>query len=92
MPEVTVYSTRSCPYCRQAEKFLHARGVAFTTIDVTGDDEMRVRLVELSGGLRTVPQIFIGGKPIGGYTDMVALDRKGALDALLKDGSGQKSP
>ena len=83
MPEVTVYSTTSCPYCRQAEQFLKAKGVAFTTIDVTGDDEMRLKLVELSGGLRTVPQIFIGGKPIGGYTDMIALEKRGALAALL---------
>lgn len=83
MKEVTVYSTSSCPYCRKAEQFLTARGVQFKKIDVTDDDEMRVKLVELSGGLRTVPQIFIGGKPIGGYTDLIALQQKGELDALL---------
>lgn len=84
MKPVTVYSTTSCPYCRQAERFLTARGVPFNTIDVTDDDEMRRTLVTLSGGMRTVPQIFIGDLSIGGYTDMVALDQKGELDALLK--------
>jgi glutaredoxin 3 len=88
MNEVTVYSTQSCPYCRQAEQFLKGRGVTFKTIDVTGDDEMRLKLVELSGGLRTVPQIFIGGKPIGGYTDLVALDKRGALTPLLNGTPG----
>ena len=71
--EVTVYSTKTCPYCRQAERFLTARGVAFRIIDVTDDDAMRDRLVEMSEGRRTVPQIFIDGKAIGGYTDLVAL-------------------
>lgn len=88
MNEVTIYSTQSCPYCRQAERFLTGRGVAFKTIDVTDDDEMRLKLVELSGGLRTVPQIFIGGKSIGGYTDMVALDKRGALTPLLNGVAG----
>ncbi len=82
MKPVTVYSTNYCPYCRQAERFLTDRGVKFENIDVTTDDELRAKLVELSGQ-RTVPQIFIDGKPIGGYSDMMALQRKGQLDALL---------
>ena len=85
MKDVTLYSTNSCPYCRQAEQFLTAKGVAFKNIDVTGDDDMRMKLVQLSGGLRTVPQIFIGGKSIGGYTDLIALEKKGELAALLND-------
>ena len=85
MKAVTVYSTTSCAYCRQAEQFLTARGVPFNKIDVTHDDAMRTKLVELSGGMRTVPQIFIGDKSIGGYTDMIALHKKGELEALLKE-------
>lgn len=85
MKEVTVYSTTHCSYCRMAAQFLTTRGVPFKNIDVTGDDAMRAKLVELSGGLRTVPQIFIGGRPVGGYTDLVALERKGELEALLRD-------
>jgi glutaredoxin 3 len=86
MKEVVIYSTDYCPYCRQAERFLTGKGVPFTTIDVTNDQAMRDTLVELSGGRRTVPQIFIGGAPIGGYSDMMALHTKGELDALLTAG------
>jgi glutaredoxin 3 len=84
MATVTVYTTNSCPYCRQAEAFLTHKGVAFENIDVSDDGDMRLKLVELSGGRKTVPQIFIGAEPIGGYTDMVALDRAGKLEPLLK--------
>ena len=84
MKDVTVYTTNSCPYCRQAERFLEEHQVAFQNIDVTGNDELRTRLVELSEGRRTVPQIFIGGTPIGGYTDMIALHQKGALMPMLQ--------
>jgi glutaredoxin 3 len=84
MATVTVYTTNSCPYCRQAEAFLTNKGVAFQNIDVSDDGETRLKLVELSGGRKTVPQIFIGAEPIGGYTDMIALDRAGKLEPLLK--------
>ena len=90
MKEVTVYSTTHCSYCRMAAQFLTARGVPFKNIDVTGDDAMRTKLVELSGGMRTVPQIFIGGKSVGGYTDLVALERRGELDGMLSDESPVK--
>lgn len=83
MKDVVIYSTDSCPYCRQAERFLTDKGVAFKTVDVTNDDAMRVKLVELSGGRRTVPQIFIAGEAIGGYSDMIALHQKGELDPKL---------
>ena len=83
MKDVTIYTTDTCPYCRQAEQFLTSKGVPFTNIDVTGNDELRAKLVELSGGRKTVPQIFIGGQPIGGYSDMMALHQKGALEPLL---------
>ncbi len=84
MKDVTLYSTQTCPYCRQAEKFLTDKGVAFKNIDVTDDEAMREKLIELSGGRRTVPQIFIGGEAIGGYSDMIALHQKGELDGKLR--------
>ena len=80
MKDVLIYTTDYCPYCRQAERFLTSRGVAFQSIDVTGDQATRDKLVELTGGLTTVPQIFIGGVPVGGYSDLVALHRRGGLD------------
>jgi glutaredoxin 3 len=82
MKDVTVYTTTWCPYCRQAEKFLESKGVAFKQVDVTEDDAMREKLVELTGQ-RTVPQIFVGEKSIGGYSDMMALHTRGQFEPLL---------
>jgi glutaredoxin 3 len=81
MKEVVIYTTDYCPYCRQAERFLTDKGVPFKSVDVTNDQALRDQLVELSGGRRTVPQIFIGGEAIGGYSDMIALHQKGELEA-----------
>ena len=80
--EVTVYTTRVCPYCIAAKRLLGQRGVAYQEIDVSNDPGKRAWLVEATGR-RTVPQIFIDGKSIGGFTDMRALDQDGELDALL---------
>jgi glutaredoxin 3 len=91
MKDVVIYTTNYCPYCRQAERFLTGRGIPFRSVDVTGDDATREKLVELTGGLTTVPQIFIGDTPIGGYTDMVALHGRGGLEPMLhgaEDDSG----
>lgn len=70
MPKITVYTTRFCPYCTAAKKFLQDKKVPFTEIDVTGDDAMRDKLVTMSGQ-QTVPQIFADGRSIGGYDDLV---------------------
>ncbi len=65
-----------------AKRLMREKGVAFEEIDVANDTERRRWLVQVTGQ-RTVPQVFIGGKPYGGYTDIAALDRKGELDPLL---------
>ena len=83
MAEVVVYSTMFCPYCHRAKALLKAKGVAFTEIDVMMDPAKREEMTRLSGGGRTVPQIFIDGKPVGGSDELHALDRQGKLDALL---------
>lgn len=83
MPEIEIYTTGACPYCQRAKGLLAARGAAFTEHDVTGDGAARAAMVERAGGTRTVPQIFIGGKHVGGCDDLFALDRSDALDALL---------
>ena len=83
MAKVEVYSTNYCPYCVRAKQLLDAKGVDFTEIDVTGNDDARIALVEKSGGRRTVPQIFIDGNAIGGYDDLRALEDSGQLDSLL---------
>lgn len=83
---VIVYSGPSCPYCFRAKRLLSERGIAFEEIDVAGDPQQRVAMMEASGR-RTVPQIFIDGKPIGGYDELAVLDREGALAPLLGPGS-----
>lgn len=83
MARVRMYSTRICPYCRMAERLLAKKGV--TAIDhILLDDapERRAEMTRLTGR-RTVPQIFIGEKHVGGYDDLAALDRQGGLDPLL---------
>jgi glutaredoxin 3 len=82
MKAVRVYSTLICPYCIRAKHLLRERGIAFEEIDVTGDHEARQRLVEQTGR-RTVPQIFIGDEPIGGFDELRQLDRSGELDKKL---------
>jgi glutaredoxin 3 len=86
MAEVLVYTTPSCPYCVMAKRLLNQKGVRFEEVDVAHDNEKRRWLVEVTGQ-RTVPQIFIAGKPYGGFTDIAALDRAGKLDPLLGVGT-----
>jgi glutaredoxin 3 len=83
MAEVLIYTTPSCGYCVGAKQLLARKGVTYTEIDVSGDHAARRWLAEASGR-RTGPQVFIDGQPYGGYTDLVALDRQGRLDGLLK--------
>lgn len=84
MAKVEVYSTNYCPYCVRAKQLLDAKDIDYTEIDVTNDDAGRVALVEKSGGRRTVPQIFINDKPVGGYDDLRALEESGELEKLIK--------
>lgn len=83
MTPVKMYATPYCPYCIRAKSLLRERGVE--TIDevrVDLDPGERTRMVELTGR-RTVPQIFIGGRHIGGCDELMALDRRGGLTPLL---------
>jgi glutaredoxin 3 len=80
--DVTIYTTRICPYCTAAKRLLTQRGAAYREVDVTGDDAKRAWLVETTGR-RTVPQIFFGDEPIGGYDDLAALDKAGQLKDKL---------
>jgi glutaredoxin 3 len=77
-PRVVLYTAPVCPYCVQAKRLLKHRGIVFHEIDVAGDAEQREIMMRRSGR-RTVPQIFIDGKPIGGYEELAALDRQGGL-------------
>ena len=83
MASVEIYTTKTCPYCVKAKRLLDAKDVDYVEVDVTGDDRARDDLVMRSEGRRTVPQIFINGKPIGGCDDLHELEEKGELDKLL---------
>jgi glutaredoxin 3 len=82
-PGVLMYTTGYCPYCVRAEQFLAAKGVtAIDKVRVDLDPARRQEMMERSGR-RTVPQIWIGARHVGGYDDLVALDRAGGLAPLL---------
>ena len=82
-PPIRIYSTAFCPYCDRARALLTRKGASFTEIKVDEDVARRDEMLRLSGGRRTVPQIFIGDLHVGGFDDLYALDRKGELDPLL---------
>ncbi len=83
MAEVIVYTTTYCPYCVRAKNLLDRKKILYTEIDVTNDAALREKM-EADSGRRTVPQIFIDGRSIGGCDDLYALDKQGELDKLLK--------
>ena len=88
MQPVKMYSTQVCPYCQHAKALLKKRGVeAIEDIRVDLDPAQRTRMLELTGGRRTVPQIFIGVTYVGGCDDLVELDRQGGLVPLLAGAS-----
>lgn len=83
MATIIMYSTEVCPYCIRAEQLLKRRGVTeIEKIRIDLHSEMRVAMVEKTGR-RTVPQIFIDGRHVGGYDDLAALDQAGELNVLL---------
>lgn len=82
MAKVVVYSKDHCPYCRLAKELLTAKQITFEEIRVDLDAAQLEKMMQLSQR-RTVPQIFINDKPIGGYDDLAALLKSGKLDALL---------
>lgn len=82
MPKIVVYTTSYCPFCTRAKALLCSKNVAFEEIDVTRDERLQEEVKRLSGR-RTVPQIFIDGKSVGGFDDIKQLDTVGELDRLL---------
>ena len=83
MAEIEIYTIAFCPYCERAKALLTRKGASFQEIDAPSGSAARKAATERSGGRTTVPQIFIGGQPVGGSDDLSALDRAGRLDALL---------
>ena len=84
MARILMYSTASCPYCQAAERLLARKGVGdIERVRVDLEPARRAEMVQKSGR-RTVPQIWIGERHVGGCDDLYALDRAGGLDSLLK--------
>ncbi len=83
MKPVKIYTTPYCPYCVRAKRLLDRKKVPYEEIDVAGDDQARMSLMERTGR-RTVPQIFIGDTHVGGSDDLYALEQDGKLDPLLQ--------
>ena len=83
MKPVTIYTKETCPYCDAALDLLRKKKAAFEQIKVDGDRAAQVAMSARAGGRTSVPQIFIGGKHVGGCDDIYALDSQGRLDALL---------
>lgn len=84
MSPVTLYTKDYCPYCVKAKTLLKRKGAEITEIDVTRDEAALADMLAKAGGRRSVPQIFIGERHVGGCDDLYALDAKGELDGLLK--------
>jgi glutaredoxin 3 len=85
-PKVLMYATAACPFCQSAERLLLSKGIAIEKIRVDLEPERRAEMTKKSGR-RTVPQIWIGSRHIGGCDDLYALDRAGGLDPLLEERS-----
>ena len=84
MAKILMYSTGVCPFCLMAERLLKSKGVAqIEKVRVDLEPERRQEMMERTGR-RTVPQIYVDDRHVGGYDELAALDRAGGLDALLK--------
>jgi glutaredoxin 3 len=82
MAKVIVYSSAHCPYCVMAKQLLERKGVAFQEVRVDLEPAKREEMMQKSQR-RTVPQIFINDQAVGGYTDLLAIDRANKLDQML---------
>ncbi|MDD2738175.1 MAG: glutaredoxin 3 [Methylomonas lenta] len=83
MPEIIIYTGRLCPYCTMAKRLIERKGASYTEIDVDSEPGLRQDLMEKTKR-RTIPQIYIGDRHIGGFDDLQAMDYRNELDPLLQ--------
>ena len=81
--KVEIYTWKFCPFCIRAKALLNEKGVKFKEYSIDGDDDARTKMSERAGGRRTVPQIFINGKSIGGCDELYELERNNKLNELF---------
>lgn len=84
MSDIVIYSSNYCGYCFRAKALLKKKNVSFKEINVDMNSKARAEMLSRSGGATSVPQIIIGGEPVGGCDELYALDSAGKLDDLLK--------
>ena len=84
MPDIVIYTTPYCFFCRAAKDLLQVEGLTFTEIDVSRDEALRSSMTARAGGRRTVPQIFIGASHVGGFQELLELRRSGRLRSVLE--------
>lgn len=82
---VTIYTSQNCPYCVKAKRLLEKKGVEYEELRVDINPDLIAEAIEKSGGLRTVPQIFIGDHHVGGCDELYALEDENKLDSLLSE-------
>lgn len=83
MSVIEIYSRPACGYCEMAKELLRRRKLEYAEHDVTADRSRMAEMLDRSGGHMSLPQIFIGGRHVGGYMELAELDRRGALAALI---------
>jgi glutaredoxin 3 len=81
--DIVVYTSTFCPFCTMAFNLLRAKNLKFSKINIQTNQEALATMLAKSGGSRSVPQIFIGNRHIGGFDDMNALEQAGKLDAIV---------
>ena len=84
MKKVVIYTGPMCNFCSAAKHLLNKKKINYEEIDIGYDDKKREEMLKKSNGAKTIPQIFVEDKHIGGYVELKALESKGELDALLK--------
>ncbi|RMH61714.1 MAG: glutaredoxin 3 [Zetaproteobacteria bacterium] len=82
--QIEIYTGAYCPYCQRAKALLRERGLAFVEYDVQREPARREEMLQRAHGARTIPQIFINGRHVGGCDDLYALDRAGKLEEWLR--------
>lgn len=92
MTRILLYTTQFCGYCQAAKRLLRGKGLDFEEIDICFDADKRAEMIERARGLRTVPQIFIPGRHVGGYEELAELQREGKLDAWLANAPEALAP
>ena len=84
MKKVVIYTGPLCNFCSAAKHLLNKKKINYEEIDISYDDKKKEEMLKKTNGAKTIPQIFIGEKLIGGYVELRALDKDGKLNSLLE--------